>query len=492
MNRELRRLFVVLAVMFTAVIAIGTYWLWRAPDLEARQDNPTQVVRQITIKRGLVFASDGTTLLAGNRKRNIEGRDWFVRRYPEEALAAHAVGYSTLQRARTGLEESMNDFLTGSNTNLSSVLDRAQSRLTGEPQEGNHLVLTLDAATQRKANSLLEGRCGAIVALEPATGRVLAMASAPTFDPNLAARNFERITATRAVCDPAAPLVNRATQGLFVPGSTFKIVTAAAALEAGQIRPSSTFFDPGYCIQYGQRVFNYADQSGLEQFGRVTLGEAMRHSINAVFCDIGKELGGGALVDYSKRFGFYSVPPLDTPESERLASGLYEGGRLFEPKLPSDVDEGRLAFGQERLLATPLQMAMVASAIANGGILMKPYLVERILKPNRSVLAAATPEKLSDAVKPGTAAALTRMMEDVVASGTGRSAQIPGVSVAGKTGTGETRIDEENHAWFIAFAPAEAPQIAVAVALSDEPGTGGASAAPLAREVIETLLRRSA
>ena len=492
MNRELRRLFLVLAVMFAAVVAVGTYWLWRAPDLEARQDNPTQLVRQITVKRGLVFADDGTTVLARNRKRDVEGREWFLRHYPEGSLAAHAVGYSTLERARTGLEESMNDFLTGSNSNLSSLVDRARSRLTGEPQEGNHLVLTLDAAAQKKANSLLQGRCGAIVALEPATGRVLVMASAPTFDPNLAARNFDRITATRAVCDPAAPLLNRATQGLFVPGSTFKVVTAAAALDSGQFRPTSTFFDPGYCIQYGRRVFNYADQNGPEQFGRVTLGEALEHSINAVFCDIGKELGGDVLVDYAKRFGFYSVPPLDTPEAERLASGLYEDGRLFDPELSSDVDEGRLAFGQERLLATPLQMAMVASAIANGGVLMSPYLVERILKPDRSVLTQTKPEKLSDAVKPGTAAALTRMMEAVVASGTGRGAQIPGLSVAGKTGTGETGVAEENDAWFIAFAPADDPEVAVAVALSHEPGTGGAAAAPIVREVIETLLRPSA
>ncbi|MCY4087339.1 MAG: penicillin-binding transpeptidase domain-containing protein [Actinomycetia bacterium] len=490
-NRELRRLFLVLAGMLGAVIATGTYWLWRAPDLEARQGNPTQIVRQITSERGLVLTSDGTTVLARTRQRDIEGQRWFVRRYPHGPLAAHAVGYSTLERARTGLEASMNELLTGSDANLASLVDRARSRLAGRPQEGNHLVLTLDAAAQEQAASLLRGRCGATVALEPSTGRVLVMASAPAFDPNDVARDFSRITTARAACEPAAPLVNRATAGLFVPGSTFKVVTAAAALDSGRFRPGSTFIDDGYCIQYGRRVFNYADQDGPERFGRVTLSKAMERSINAVFCDIGKELDAETLIDYAKRFGFYSVPPLETPETERLASGLYEDGQLFDPQLPTGVDEGRLAFGQERLLATPLQMAMVAAAIANGGVLMKPYLVERTLKPDRSMLTETKPEKLSDAIGPATAAALARMMERVVASGTGRGARIPGLPVAGKTGTGETAVDGENDAWFIAFAPAEAAEVAVAVVISHEPETGGAAAAPIARTMIQTLLRRS-
>jgi peptidoglycan glycosyltransferase len=239
-------------------------------------------------------------------------------------------------------------------------------------------------------------------------------------------------------------------------------------------------------------VLNFADQSGPEVFGEVTLAEALQHSINAVFCDIGKELGPQLVLEYARRFGFYGLPPLETPESERRASGLYDGGELFLPDDPNDVDPGRLAFGQERLLATPLQMAMVAAGIGNGGVVMKPYVVDRILAPDGSILTRTSPDELSQAVRPETAAELRAMMELVVEAGTGTAAQIPGVPVAGKTGTAETGQEDENDAWFIAFAPADAPRVAVAVALSNQSGTGGQTAAPIARAIIETLLGETA
>ncbi len=477
------------AFLFVALVATATYWLWRAPDLEARQGNPTLVVRQLEIRRGLVYASDGETVLARNRRRELEdGRVWWLRRYPQGELTAHAVGYSTVERARTGLEESLNDFLTGSNANLSTVLDTTLDRIRGLTQRGNDVVTTLHMRAQRTAMEQLQGDCGAVVALEPATGRVLALASSPSFDPNLVENNFRRIERSEGPCTPAAPLLDRATAGRFTPGSTFKVVTAAAALDTGTFRPTSEFDDPGYCIEYGQRVFNYSDQGTPSGYGRVTLAEAVENSINSVFCNIGKELGADVVLDYAERFGFYDRPPVELPSDEVAISGLYRNGRLYRPDDPSQVDPGRLAFGQERLLATPLQMALVAAGVANDGVVMEPTLVDRIVAPDGDVVERFGEDEWKEAIKPSTAAELTAMMTRVVASGTATSAQIPGVEVAGKTGTAETGVAGRNNTWFIAFAPAQNPEVAVAVALTNQSGTGGATAAPIAKAVMEAVL----
>jgi peptidoglycan glycosyltransferase len=353
------------------------------------------------------------------------------------------------------------------------------------------VVTTLDVRGQQAAEQGLAGKCGAAVAVEPDTGRVLVMASSPTFDLNLAERQFNRISRISAPCEPAAPLLNRATQGLFIPGSIFKVVTAAAALDSGRFNPSSTFTDPGYCIEYGKRVFNYSDQSGPSVFGTVDFGTAVENSINSVFCNIGKELGARVIIDYMKRFGFYEEPPIELPSDEKQASGLYQRGKLFEPDDPNAVDPGRLAFGQERLQVTPLQMALVAAAVANDGYVMEPKLVDRIVAPDGKVIDGFTSDRWTRAMSAGTAAELTAMMQRVVESGTGTAAQIPGVAVAGKTGTAETGRANENDTWFIAFAPAEQPRVAVAVALSNQDGTGGSTAAPIAKSIIAALLERN-
>ena len=239
---------------------------------------------------------------------------------------------------------------------------------------------------------------------------------------------------------------------------------------------------------YGKRVFNYSDQGVPSGFGNVSLAEAVQNSINSVFCDIGKDLGPQAILEQARRFGFYEVPPLETPEDERVASGLYRRGKLFFPADPNAVDPGRLGFGQERLLATPLQMAMVAAGVANGGLVMEPFVVDRILKPDGEILTKTQPDELSQATSRQTAAELAAMMELAVESGTGTAAQIPGVRVAGKTGTAETGRAGANDTWFIAFAPVDNPRVAVAVALSDQAGTGGATAAPVARAIMEAVL----
>jgi penicillin-binding protein A len=489
-NTQIRRLFLFFAALFVALVAMSTYWLWKAPDLEARRGNPQLVVRQVTIKRGLVYAANGKTILAANRKKRVQGRTWYLRRYPTEGLVAQTVGYSTIERSRTGLEKSLNDYLTGSNANLRTLFDRTVDTLKGITRQGNDVVTTIDVTAQKTAMEALAGKCGAAVALDPRDGRVLAIASTPTYDPNLAEKQFAQILRIKGPCKPASPLVNRATNDLFIPGSTFKVVTATAALDSGRFTTQSTFDDPGYCTEYGKRVSNYADQDGAEVFGRVDFPTAMEHSINSVFCNIGKAIGPALILDYAKRFGFYEDPPLETPSEERLRSGLYQGTKLFEPTEPNQVDPGRLAFGQERLLVTPLQMAMIAAAIGNGGILMKPHVVDRIVNPDGNVVTRTSPEQYREVMKAGTAADLTAMMRLVVESGTGTAAQIPGVPVAGKTGTAETGRQGQNDTWFIAFAPADRPRVAVAVALHNQTGTGGSTAAPIAKALIQTLLSR--
>jgi penicillin-binding protein A len=488
-NDQIRRLSVVAVLLLVALIVATTYWqAWAAGDLADKQDNAIQRVAQFRIDRGLIYASDGTPL-AANRGKKVDGQTFYFRRYPSDDLASNVVGYSTESRFRTGLERSENDYLTASNAHLTTVIDRTLDKLKGTTVKGNSLVLTLVPDAQRAANQALAGNCGAVVALEPATGKVLVMATSPRYDPNLVERHFDQIANAKANCANPSPLLNRATAGLFTPGSIFKVITAAAALDSGTFTPDSTFDDPGYCIEYGKKVSNFADQSGPEVFGRVNFTQALQHSINAVFCEIGKKLGALKVLEYAQRFGFYSPTPLETPGDERRASGLYQGGRLFRPKQSSQVDPGRLAFGQERLSVTPLQMAMVAAGIGNGGVVLQPYVVDRVEAPGGGVVARTKPHVYRRAISPQTAAQLTAMMETVVDAGTGTSAQIPGVRVAGKTGTAETGVSHRNTTWFIAFAPADHPRVAVAVALENQTGVGGATAAPIAKTIMETLLR---
>jgi peptidoglycan glycosyltransferase len=269
------------------------------------------------------------------------------------------------------------------------------------------------------------------------------------------------------------------------------MVTAAAALDSGAYTPSSTFNDPGYCTEYGQRVSNAGnpDQSGPEAFGNVTLAQGFEHSINSVFCNVGLHIGGEKILAYAKRFGFYSVPPLDTPSNESLASGLYKNGSLWDPKNPSNIDSGRLAFGQFNMLATPLQMALVGAAIANKGVVPKPYLVQKIVGSNGTTVSKTTPQDLGQAIKPQTAAELNQMMQLVVQGGTAAGIFPSSLKVAGKTGTAELGLGTVYDAWFVCFAPADHPRYAVAVVVEKQPNGFGASiSAPIAKAVLEKLL----
>ncbi len=490
MNGQITRVAGVALTLMVVLIVATTYWqTWARPALAERQDNAIQRVAQFEIKRGPILTP--SRVLARNVERTVNGRSLFFRRYPQGKLAAHVVGYSTAARSRTGLERSLNPILTGSARSLSSLVDQSLDKLSGKPIIGDTVVTTLDVNGQRTALEALGSTCGAVVALDPRTGRVRVMASSPSYDPNDVESNYGRIGRISAACTPASPLLNRATQGLYPPGSTFKVVTAAAALESGEYTPSSTFDDPGYCTVYGKRVNNF-DTS--RPFGTISLATALPFSVNSVFCNIGLELGAKRLVRQAKTFGFYERPPLETPDSERLASGLYRDGQLYEPKRDRDVDAGRMAFGQERLLVTPLQMAMVAGTIGNDGILMRPYVVEKTVTPNGKTRDRTRATKIRRAVSPPTARDVGAMMVRGVEAGTGTSAQIAGLRIGGKTGTAETGVAGQNVTWFIAFAglPDQKASLAIAVVLQNQSRTGGATAAPIARQVMQALLTPTA
>jgi peptidoglycan glycosyltransferase len=276
------------------------------------------------------------------------------------------------------------------------------------------------------------------------------------------------------------------------------MVTAAAALDSGAYTTSSRFNDPGYCTEYGKRVSNAGnpDQTGPEAFGNVSLAEGFEHSINSVFCNVGMHIGGLKILDYAKKFGFYSVPPLETPPDESNASGLYKFGKhgrnLFTPTSNTQIDSGRLAFGQWYMLATPLQMALVGATIANKGVVPKPYLVQKVVGADGSTVTKTQPQTLGRAIKPETAAELNQMMQLVVQGGTAATVGFPpDLNVAGKTGTAELGLGNVYDSWFVAFAPADNPRYVVAVVVEKQPNGFGASvAAPIAKAILEKLLHR--
>ena len=497
MNKQLNRLALVAVLMLVALIVATTYWqAWAAGSLAAKQDNAVELVSQFQVARGLIFAANGKTVLAADRKVKRNGQSFYFRRYPSHGLAAQTLGYSTSALSQTGLELSLNDFLTGSTTNLSNAIQRTLDRLGGGTVYGDNVTLTINAGAQALAQQLLGNRCGAVVAMNPHTGAIYVMASSPTYDPNLIDKpgGYAKVLKTTGACGGSTALLNRATDGMFTPGSTFKMVTAAAALDSGAFTPESHFNDPGYCEEYGKKVYNAGnpDQNGPESYGGVTLAQGFEHSINSVFCNVGKQIGAKTILEYARKFGFYATPPLETPANQRVPSGLYKNNKLWFPKDPvTEVDPGRLAFGQFTMVATPLQMALVGATIANGGVVPRPYIVKRVVGHDGSVVSRTRPTTLGRAIKPQTASELTQMMISVVQGGTGTHAQIPGIQVAGKTGTAETGLNHVYTAWFVAFAPAENPQVAIAVVLEKQlNGFGGAVSAPIAKAVMQKLLHR--
>jgi peptidoglycan glycosyltransferase len=476
-NRPIIRLYGLVAVLFALLVAFTSRWtVFEASSLRDNPLNERQLLEQQRIERGPILASDGTVLA-----RDVPGPEGtYQRTYPTGEQFANAIGYSYLDPdlGGTGLELFRNSALSGqTGTNLQSILNQLQGK---EPQ-GEKVVTTLDPQAQRVANAALAGYKGAVVALDPRSGAVTVMASSPSYDPN-ALRS--PAAAQKLKTDSSDPLINRATQFGYAPGSTFKIVTATAAIDTGAFTPESTLSGRNDILVSGVPLDNDDDES----YGQLTLTQALAKSVNTVYAQVAERVGKKTLARYMSRFGFDRKPELDYPAQEMSASGEYEGERLLAPT-SANVDVGRLGIGQDKLEVTALQMAEVAAAVANHGRLMAPHLTDRIVDAEGRTVMQVTPRVQSVVMKPSTATAVTSMMEAVVNEGTAEAAKIPGVQVAGKTGTAETQIgDAINDVWFIAFAPALDPRVVVAATLRGVPGYGAAFALPVAKAVMERLL----
>jgi peptidoglycan glycosyltransferase len=456
-NAPVVRLFALVVVLFAVLVAFTSRWtVFEAEALRENPNNRRLLFEEQLIKRGIIRAADGT-LLAGNRALSGER---YARRYPTGELFAQPVGFTSLDRGRIGLEEYYNDPLTGRRTDAVGAIER----LLGPQKVGDDLHTTLVPRAQEAAFDALADRNGAVVAMDVETAAVRVLAATPSFDPS----------------DPEdAETFNRATQGRFPPGSTMKVVTAAAALDSGQFNPDSTVDGSNGKVISGTPLDNF----GGEDFGTVDLTTALTNSVNTAWATVAEELGKETMGEYMERFGFYEDPPMDYPDEQMVPSGEYgRGGRLLSPT-SDQIDVGRMAIGQDKLLVTPLQMATVAQTVANGGVRMEPRLVERVLDPDGRTIDEPLPDEAERVISEETASQLAAMMRNVVEQGTGTAARLEGVEVSGKTGTAEVG-DGTDNLWFIGFTG----RYAVAAMLERQTGgTGGGDAAPMAAQVLEAL-----
>jgi penicillin-binding protein A len=481
-------------VLFVIAFAQVNYLQVFAADRIA--DDPANAQRQLIaeykVDRGSILAADGTTVLASSRKSPGDLR--FQRRYPHGELYAHETGFYSFVFGRTELEQAFNDFLAGDAPEL--LQQTLTDLILGRPKQGATIVTTLVPEIQEAASAAAAAEAGdvAIAAIDPATGDVLALVSEPTYDPNLLASQDPKVVRDSWDVlneDPDKPLLSRASDELFPPGSTFKLVTASAALENG-FGPDSLWPNPNELdLPLTDATIENFGGSTCSGGSQITLADALRQSCNVVFGAVGLELGADALAEQAREYGFTAEPgedlvPFDIP----WTSGVFPAPETFAEREPAVAIS---AIGQQDVAANPLQMALVAAAIGNGGVEMQPRLVTEARDPTGQVIAEFAPQEFSQPLSAANAAALTQMMVGVVESGTGTAAQIPGVTVAGKTGTAQHGEGEDPHAWFVSFAPAEAPEVAVAVIVLDggslsSEATGGQLAAPIARAVLEAAL----
>ncbi len=480
MNTPIRRLAFLIMAMFTALL-LATTWIQfvAAGDLRERPGNRRTLIETYSRERGAILV-DGTAI--ARSERTDDDLRW-VRRYDQATRYAHVTGYwSFTYGAGIGLEKARNAVLAGTDDSL--FYQRVVDLVTGRQPSGASLELTIDPAVQKAAADALGDRRGAAVAIDPRTGALLALVSRPSFDPNaLSSHNLTAVDEAyeQLTQDPAAPLVDRAIAGdLYPPGSTFKLVVAAAALESGDYRADSELDGPRTYTLPGTttELPNFGGQA-CDPEDRPTLAYSVQISCNTAFAWLAGQLGADAVRDQAQEFGFgqqIEVPMPVTPSS-----------------YPDELDDAQLALtgiGQYDVRVTPLQVAMISAAIANDGALMTPYLVETVRDRDLEVIQETRPRTMSRSVSASTAAALTEMMVSVVEGGSGTLAQIPGVSVAGKTGTAEFGSSGAAHAWFTGFAPADDPQIAVAVIVESATDnwtgeTGGQVAAPVAKAMLE-------
>jgi peptidoglycan glycosyltransferase len=456
-NAPIIRLFGLVLVLFAVLVGFTSRWtVFEAEALRENPNNRRVLFEEQRIKRGIIRAADGRVLAAN---RTLPG-ERYARRYPAGELFSHPLGFTSLDRGRIGIEEYYNDQLTGRRGDPIGALER----LFGPRDVGDDLQTSLSTAGQEAAYEGLGDRNGAVVALDVETGAVLVLAATPTFDPT----------------DPEnAKTFNRATQGRFPPGSTMKVVTAAAALDSGKYSPDSQVSGENGKEISGTPLDNFAG----EDFGQITLAEALTNSVNTAWASVAEDLGKDTMAEYMRKFGFFEDPPMDYPDEQMLPSGEVGGrGRLLNPT-SGQIDVGRMAIGQDKLLVTPLQMATVAQTVANGGMRMEPRLVAKVVDPDGRTIDEPLPQEAERVMSEENANDLAAMMQDVVEQGTGTAAQLEGVDVAGKTGTAEVG-DGTDDLWFIGFTD----RFAVAAMLERQTGgTGGGNAAPIAAEVLKAL-----
>jgi penicillin-binding protein A len=483
MNAPIRRLTLVVSLLFALLLGSLTWVQFvDAKTLQNKPGNRRTLLANFSRDRGPILV--GSTAVASSVPSNDVYK--YQRTYPQGPLYSHVTGYySFLYGAGGGIEGSEDALLSGSSDSL--FYRRVVDLVSGKPPAGASVALTIDPAAQRAADEALGSQRGAVVALNPKTGAILAMVSHPTYDPNdLATHDLAKSAQAwkSLTTDPTRPLDNRAIAGrLYPPGSVFKLVTAAAALSTGNYSESSQIPGPAVLDLPQTTAKLHNDFSvACGPGGVVSMTRALQISCNTAFADLGLKLGAKALQEQAAKFGFgqsIAVPMPVTPSTV--------------PAQLNPPQTAQSAIGQFDVRVTPLQVAMIAAAIANQGEVMLPYLVKQVRAPDLSVISTTQPKSLGQAVSPEVAAQLTRMMQAVVSDGTGTAAQISGVSVAGKTGTAQQGNGKPPHAWFTAFAPADNPQVAVAVVVEDggkvgNEAYGGTVAAPIAKKVIEAVL----
>ncbi|WP_062290486.1 peptidoglycan D,D-transpeptidase FtsI family protein [Demequina phytophila] len=481
MNEPVRRLSVIVLAMFlTLMIAASYIQVIAAGDLNADARNVRTLYREYGTFRGPIVV-DGESVVWS---KPVDDPFNYQRTYADGPLYAAATGYYSIVFGRTAIEQTENDLLSGTADSL--FWTRLSNLVSGETQRGASVELTLDAEVQQAAAEALGDDAGAVVALDPSTGEVLAMVTSPTYDPALlAGHNTAEVDENYRdlLAQEDGPLVNRAIAGdTYPPGSTFKLIVSAAALEAGYDADSELYAPDELELPLTTTTIeNYGGES-CSANERQTLEDSLAMSCNTSFANLGMQLGWGVVERKAAEFGWgeqLSIPLAVTPS-----------------RLPEDPDEAQTAMasiGQYDDRATPLQMAMVAAGIANDGVLMRPYLVDNVRDADLRVIEEYEPEEMSTPMTRSDANELTDMMVAVVQSGTGTAAQISGIDVAGKTGTAETGTGDKPHTWFVGFAPADNPVVAVAVLVENGGSaegevTGGRVAAPIARTVMEAAI----
>jgi penicillin-binding protein A len=494
MNKPIRNLAVGCLLLFVALLVNATYvQYWQADDLSSLSKHPDN--KRI---RDAEFSRDrGAILVRGKAvaESNKSKDDYkYQRVYPQAQEYAHLTGYFSRDWGLGGVEASENSILSGSDPKL--FVNRVIDLVGNEPPKGGSVTLTVDPDAQKAAydglKALGENVQGAVVAIEPRTGKILAMVSSPSYNPNrLATHNFTEVGKykQRLEENKLSPLNNRAIEDVLPPGSTFKLVTAAAALGSGKYTPE-TKVPGGASLDLPQTTKNLVNENNQACGGdEITFTQALQVSCNVSFGDVGLKLGADRIRNQAQKFGF------GTRTFTNLDDALTREAVSRFPDNPDPPQTALSAIGQFDVAATPLQMAMVGAGIANDGVVMKPYLVDELKSPKLDVIGKTEPQPMPDqpAMSSANARDLTQMMVAVVDGGTARSAQIPGVEVAGKTGTAQSAPDRPPYAWFVSFAPAESSAVAVAVLVQDagvarDQISGSGLAAPIAKKVMEAVI----